>query len=389
MSDVLINPTTSPLPPVIARNGGSDFVVVWTDVGDADIRGRVLLATGATSGDEFAVNTTTEGRHSLPAAAAGVVDFGPGFVVVWIAETPHNVLLQRFAANGTKVGGEVRVSTTDVNRDQRPAVARLVDSNVVVSWVSAHVDEGIHARIFRPDGTALGPEFRVNTSDGVHLGPLSIAPLQNNSFVIAWRGGRSFASTRAHLQIFDPTGAKVGPEKEPNFVGFTGDMALTFVDTQQLSAEPGHFLMARTSSTGGDEERLVIASAFGPDGDLQGEFNVTHLSEQSIASDVAIAALPGQRFAVAWTDRKVPHVGDTSGNNIKAMLCSEQSSILPSPIQVSTTTDGDQTSPSVTASVGELGERIAFAWVDDSVSGSGSSSRAVKARVLSSELRPV
>jgi hypothetical protein len=166
-------------------------------------------------------------------------------------------------------------------------------------------------------------------------------------------------------------------------------MALTFVDTPELDAEPGRFLMARSSSAGGGEERLVVASVFGPDGDLEHEFNVTRRTERSIGSDVAVAALPGERFVVAWTDRKVPPVGDVSGDNIKAMLCSDQSALLPSPIQVSTTTVGDQRSPSVAVSVGELGEGIAFAWVDEQVSESGASRRAVNARVLSGQLRPV
>ena len=43
----------------------------------------------------------------------------------------------------------------------------------------------------------------------------------------------------------------------------------------------------------------------------------------------------------------------------------------------------------VAASADELGEtRVAFAWVDDSVSGAGSANRAVQARVLRGDLRP-
>jgi hypothetical protein len=46
-------------------------------------------------------------------------------------------MLQRFTPDGTKSGDEVRVSTTDVNADHGPAIARLSDLTFVVCWVSA------------------------------------------------------------------------------------------------------------------------------------------------------------------------------------------------------------------------------------------------------------
>jgi hypothetical protein len=99
--------------------------------------------------------------------------------------------------------------------------------------------------------------------------------------------------------------------------------------------------------------------------------------------------MPGQRFMVVWTDEKVPHLGDTTGRNIKAVPCSETGgALIGSAIPVSASEIGDQTSPCVATIVDELGEATAIAWVDDSVSGADSSQRAVKARVLTSEVNP-
>jgi hypothetical protein len=229
----------------------------------------------------------------------------------------------------------------------------------------------------------LGDEFRVNSSTGVHFGPVISAPLQNNSFVIAWEGGPNFGSTSARLQIFEPTGAKIGPEKVPNWVGFTSEMAMTFLDAQ-FSAEPGHFVIARTSSAGGGEERLVVVELFNQDGDLQVGFNVTHRDDQTIGRQPAVAALPNQRVVVVWTQTNVPHVGNPTGQDIRASFVSETQGTLTDPaMEVNTTPGGDQNRPCVAAIVDELGEVVAFAWVDDSVSGADSSLRAVKARVLS------
>jgi hypothetical protein len=386
MDEILVNDRTSRFPPAIGGNGGSGFVVLWNDVAHAEIKARILLASGELSGDEFSVNTTTVGTHIFPAVAM-LAGFQPGFAVAWISETPagRDVLLQRFAPDGTKSGQETRVNTTDVNAEHRPTIARFGDLNFVVSWVSANLDEGIRAQIFTPDGSRLGTEFRVNTSTGVHFGPVISAPLQNNSFVIAWEGGPNFGSTSARLQIFEPTGSKIGPEKVPNWVGFTGEMAMTFLDNPQLSAEPGHFVIARTSSAGGGEEKLVIAELFNQDGDRQGGINLTHRDDHTIGFQPAVAALPNQRFVVGWTQLNVPAFGNPTGQNIRASFGSETLGSLTDPaMSVNTTPGGDQNRPCVAAIVGELGEVVAFAWVDDSVSGADSSFRAVKARVLSS-----
>jgi hypothetical protein len=175
----------------------------------------------------------------------------------------------------------------------------------------------------------------------------------------------------------------VGPEKRPNFVGFTGDIATAPIVSPDISAQPGRFATARISAAGG-EERTVIGAVFTPEGDIEaGDFNITRREDESGGSDVAAAPLPRGGFIVAWTERKVPHVGDTTGDNVKAMLCSTLGPLQPSPIQVSSATSGDQRFPDVAVSVDELGEtRIALAWLDDSVSGAASANRAIQARVL-------
>jgi hypothetical protein len=392
MDEMLVSASTSGLPPAVAGNGGSDFVVVWNGVGGAGLHGKIIRARGAASGQEFRIDTTAEGTHTLPDVAM-LGGFAPGFAVVWNGAGPsgRHVMLQRFAPDGRKSGDEVRVSTTDVNTDHGPAIARLPDLTFVVCWVSADLDEGVRAQVFQPDGTRSGEEFRVNTSGGVHLGRVVVAALQNNSFVIAWRGGSNFASAAhtARLQVFDPTGSKVGPEIVPNFVGFTGQLAMTFISNSDSTAEPGHFVIVHTSSAGGGEERFVNASLFGPDGDMRVTFSVTRPGDHSIGSQPAVAAMPGQRFMVVWTDEKVPHIGDTTGRNIKAVPCSETGgALIVSAIPVSASETGDQRSPCVATIVDELGEATAIAWVDDSVSGAGSSQRALKARVLTSKVNP-
>jgi hypothetical protein len=386
MGEILVSERASRLPPAIAGNGGSDFVVVWNNLNGAGVSGRVIQASaGAAGGEQFPVNTTARGEHRAPAVAM-MGGSHPGFVVVWgVADASgHDVLLQRFAPDGRKIGEEIRVNATSVDTDFRPAVCRLPDLNFVVSWVSSNRDEGIRAQIFKPNGARVGSEFRVNTSEGFHIGGIAIAPLENGSFAVAWRGGSNLADAKGtpRLQIFNLDGSKAGSEIVPNFVAFNGEMAMTFINTAEIGAEPGRFVIAHTSSAGGGDERLVDASLFGPDGDRRVTFSVTHRDDHSVGTQPAASGQPDRRFVIAWTDEKVS-VGGGTGRNIKAMLFSADRGALMPAISVSTSDVGDQSCPCVATIMNQLGEVTAFAWIDDSVSGAGSSSRAVKARIFS------
>jgi hypothetical protein len=121
-------------------HGGLAFLVVWHDVGEVDLKGQIFHTDGEKRGDEFLINTTRGGTHTLPAIAMVFAGGNLGFIVAWIADlgpsTPV-ILLQRFAPDGTKHGGEILVSTSEVDPNHRPAIARLRNDFFVVSWVSA------------------------------------------------------------------------------------------------------------------------------------------------------------------------------------------------------------------------------------------------------------
>jgi hypothetical protein len=237
----------------------------------------------------------------------------------------------------------------------------LTDLNFVVSWGSARPDEGIRARIFKPDGRSAGQEFGVNTSTGVHFAPVG-TELDDGGFVIAWQGGPSFQRTFPRLQMFQPNGSKSGSETGPNLSGFKDEMAITFLAAPPDS-EPGHFAIAYIAGIGGVEKRL-IASLFGRDGVLKNSTNITHSDDQTIAS----------------------HVGDRDEENVMAKILFEDSAagvLLPSTqnVQVNAPPTGNQNRPCVATLLTDGGGEVtAIAWIDDSVSGAGSSSRAVKAR---------
>ena len=88
-------------------------------------------------GNEFRINTTTAGDQDKPDVA---MDAGGNFVVVW--ESPKEIVscdapdiyMQRYFANGTPNGGEVKVNSYTAGPQAKPKVAMDNSGNFVVVW---------------------------------------------------------------------------------------------------------------------------------------------------------------------------------------------------------------------------------------------------------------
>jgi hypothetical protein len=406
MADFVINAKVSNFGPSIAGLG-EGFVAVWTDVTGVHVKGQRLLASGALIGPEFSVSTTANGDQDLAVVSRVRDPLSPGFVVAWMSRR-RSVLIQRFDAAGTKLGGEVQVNATDANGSHAPALGSLGGGNFVVCWTDARPDGGIRAQRFSSNGTKLGGEIKVNSSPVVHSGPV-VTQLDPDGFVIAWQGGQEFGSS-ALAQVFEPDGKKLGSEIKARFAPVDGKMAITFLsndDTTQI----GHFVLVYRAVTntpdGVARLRMVIAALFSPspDGETprEVETNVTHRADATVAEDVAVCALPNHRVVVTWSESPNPLLGGAPNHDIKAMILFEQAvqnpdgtvaHILTAPepqvaVPVNSVTTGQQRMPGVSLTMLQNGEHIGIAWHDDSVSGPDQNVRAVKGRVFSGTLQPL
>jgi VCBS repeat-containing protein len=161
------------------------FVVTWTSEqdGDFDIFGQVFNLEGEKIGVEFKASSdlSDEGLADLRPAITALSD--GGFVVAWHrgplvrpeneeAVTPSDeIVIQRFDAQGEKLGGELIANLTNPGRQYYPAIAETSDGKLAVVWHSSQngeggSDAGIYGRIF--DLPGLGAE------DGTILLPLQI-----------------------------------------------------------------------------------------------------------------------------------------------------------------------------------------------------------------------
>ncbi|KAJ6244409.1 dystroglycan-related [Anaeramoeba flamelloides] len=100
------------------------FLVTWMSANDNEIHGRVMLSDGQPSTDEFPIS---ENNGDCSYSEIAMYDDGTA-IVVWNVD--GNILRGRFVeSDGTVVGSELTLRTSNVNIDQRPSVDVSDDQN--------------------------------------------------------------------------------------------------------------------------------------------------------------------------------------------------------------------------------------------------------------------
>ena len=223
-----INTTTdrSQRSPFVAALLDGSYIVMWeseqTDFGNENIIGQLFGADGAKIGDEFQVNTHTEGYWRVnPRAAA----FSNGeFIAIWESYEQdgdgYGVYGQRFSSSGDRVGSEFLVNTTTNRSQENPSVATFSNNGFIIVWQTWGIDdewEGIAAQLFDSSGNKVGGEFRVNEYTNYGQEKPSVAALYDNSFVVIWQSsGQDSDSWGIFGQRFDNAGSRIGSEFQVN-----------------------------------------------------------------------------------------------------------------------------------------------------------------------------
>jgi hypothetical protein len=223
--------------PAVAVAGTGAFVVAWDADGipgpDGDQRGifaQRFDALGLPAGTAFAVNTFTTGVQAYPVVAA---DAAGNFAIAWISYDGQDgdsagIFAQRFAADGTPLGGEFQVNTytADGQGSNGLTLAMAPDGRFVVSWHSQGQDDGdttvdgggVYAQRYAADGTPQGGEFQVNTiTQGAQgIAGVDAAMDASGNFVIVWTSNHNIEpflpGGEIRAQRFDSAGAPVGTE---------------------------------------------------------------------------------------------------------------------------------------------------------------------------------
>lgn len=175
-------------------------------------------------GGEFQVNTFTTSYQLYP--SVGVARDG-SFVVVWMSlgspEDDNDGLSiqgQRYNSAGTAVGPQFQVNTYVTGYQRYPAVDAAENGAFVVAWQSANQDgdgDGIFARRYNSLGMPLSDDFQVNsTTAGNQNGP-TVAVNEFQETVIAWQdSGLDGDGSGIVAQRFDGAGSPIGGEFQVN-----------------------------------------------------------------------------------------------------------------------------------------------------------------------------
>ncbi len=223
--------------PAITTLADGGFVVVWRAYGqDGDaggIFGQRYGADGLASGDEFPVNSNTDGDQG--GAQVTALPDG-GFVVVWMSkdpgtpvpvddgeggfyyETPYDPSIQGqvYGADGLAVGSQFQINSNNNDEQSSPSITVLADGGFVVVWESKGQDgsgSAVCGQRYDASGLASGSEFTVNTTTVADQGDPSVTALDDGGFVVTWFSqGQDGDGAGLYGQQYRANGQAVGDE---------------------------------------------------------------------------------------------------------------------------------------------------------------------------------
>ena len=285
-----------------ARVAGNDeeIFVRRFDRDDNQI-GTAILANQITRGDQL--------DPVIGAAADG------SFLVVWSGRGEgdrQGIFARRFEADGTAIGDQFRVNTTTGGNQAQPDVAVSSDGTAVVTWhgVGAGDTAGVFAQRIGSDGTLLGDETLVNTVTTGQQGYASVSMDSVGNYVIAWSSRHQDGDDWGiFAQRFNSDGSTLGDEFAVNTTT-TGSQHHADVDV----TPDGRFTIAWSSFGQDGDSWGVFSQQFAADGSTAGpEFQVNEDSSGH-QLDANVAVSDGGDLVVAWTNG----VADGSGWEVNA-----------------------------------------------------------------------
>ena len=283
--------------PAVAALDGGGFVVTWAapDQSGLGVWVQRFNANGAKLGPKFRANTTTAEDQLWPSAAG--LENGT-FVVTWTSNNlggpvgDSNVFVQRFNANGAKLGGEVRVDTTFPIAGafhEFPSAAALASGGYVIVYRGYN---GTYARLFTANGAPLGNDFRVNlANESLSTHPV-VAGLKNGGFVVI-REVLILVNSETDIygQRFDAAGGRLGDDFRVNVA-----TAFNQLDPAVAALSNGGFVVTYSE----DALDLCKGRLYKANGGAVGGNFTANTAAIQIDARSAVAPQPGGAFVVTY-----------------------------------------------------------------------------------------
>ncbi|HEY8153160.1 MAG TPA: hypothetical protein VII72_03435 [Myxococcota bacterium] len=180
-----------------------------TDNFYGSIQGQRYASTGSTQGGQFQVNTFT--TFIQIDASVAMADAGD-FVVVWRSvgsygtdQSDYSLQGQRYASDGSMQGGQFQVNTYTTDDQRSPTAAMDADGGFVVTWSRAKPlfgfgPQSIQGQRYASDGSTLGGEFQVNSVASDYQFAPSVAA-RDGDFVVAWTSFGTLGTDTSSLAL--------------------------------------------------------------------------------------------------------------------------------------------------------------------------------------------
>ncbi|RXJ82829.1 hypothetical protein, partial [Arcobacter cloacae] len=165
---------------------GIDNIVITTNTVQPTTDERVINLTQNSNQDESSITHLEDG----------------GYVVSWTSLNQDGscdgVYLQRYDSNGNKVGSEQVVNTYYASNQNDSVITGLNNGGYVVVWTSYGQDgsyDGVYMQRFGANGEKLGAEEQVAESTLNHQNQPSVDALEEGGFVVSWTGYNAESKT--------------------------------------------------------------------------------------------------------------------------------------------------------------------------------------------------
>lgn len=188
---------------------------------------------------------------------------GGATLVTWDSYVigPKNDIKQQIvSAHGKLIGGAIDVNTTTAGDQRNSVVTALYDGGWVVAWESrAHGHTDIYMQRFAADGEKVGHETPVNQKTHARLFGTAITTLSDGSFVVTCTNrdghGTGIAERRFSPDFFGNDGADhaIGTDIADKIFGRGGD--------DVLNGKAGNDILIGGTGT----DRFVFTDGFGAD----------------------------------------------------------------------------------------------------------------------------
>jgi alpha-tubulin suppressor-like RCC1 family protein len=191
----------------VAKLADGGFVVVWGAGNSGEIYARRYDSRGAPVGGEFIVNTTLLKTQTDPAVAALA---NGGFVIAWSTQAGagYEIYAQRYAANGRKLGVELKLTTSPGMSENVPVIAGLHNGGFVAAWSrSSNADATVRGRRYTAAGAPNGAEFVIGGQNAGHWEPITLAVLDDDRFLVAYAKTGANFSANIYAKLLAPTAA--------------------------------------------------------------------------------------------------------------------------------------------------------------------------------------